>query len=54
MGKKRELAGVRWVGLIVSRCDGGRDVGHESGPARTEGIFSVAVAVTGGTGEARE
>ena len=43
------------MGLIVSRCDGGGgDVGHESGRARIEGIFSVPVAVTGGTGEARE
>jgi hypothetical protein len=46
---------LRWVGLIVSRCDGGRgDVGHESRPTRIEGIFSVPVAVTGGRGEARE
>jgi hypothetical protein len=34
---------------------GGRgDVGHESRPARIEGILSVPVAVTGGPGETRE
>ena len=56
MWKNRELAGfARWARLYRDMMGEG-SVGHETRPARLEGvcIHSVPVAVTGGRGEARE